>query len=142
MKLQSIPKSRAKTAYGLLSEVKRLIVEEPKRYNQGIDIRSANDSGRPLENFPACGMIGCVAGWVVVIKCERILPTYQIAEKATKILGLRPEQADELMDSCALEDYTKKELPTEGTRAYAKLGARHITRFQKKYARQLKAKRV
>ena len=142
MKLQSIPKSRAKTAYGLLSEVKRLIVEEPKRYDQTIFLSRLGDMWLEPNDYPACGTIGCVAGWVVAIKCERILPTYQIAEKATKILGLSPEQADELMESCALENYTKKELPTEGTRAYAKLGARHITRFQKRYTRQLKAKRV
>jgi hypothetical protein len=29
-----MPVSKAKTAYGLLSEIRKLILEEPKRYDQ------------------------------------------------------------------------------------------------------------
>jgi hypothetical protein len=51
-------------------------------------------------------------------------------------------QEGELFDGAALMDITDKPLPNEGTLAYAKLGVRHIRRFQKKYAEQLKAKVV
>jgi hypothetical protein len=74
MKKDLIPKSKAKTAYGLLSEVRKLILEEPKRYDQGIyiaRINGANDSVDLRSEYrqePACGTVACVAGWVATLK--------------------------------------------------------------------------
>lgn len=62
MKTKALPKSKAKTAYGLLSEVRRLILEEPKRYDQGAFICRIGGKGRSWdldpEQAPACGTVG------------------------------------------------------------------------------------
>lgn len=134
-----IPKSKAKNAYALLNEVKALILEEPKRYNQSIFIARApddiSDCDAP-EGIPACGTVGCVAGWVATLKRPSGRFGYdQASGIAGRILGLSAIQQSNLFDGGAVNGST-------GTMAYAKNGAKHITEFQKQHARQLKAKRV
>ena len=60
-----IPRSKATNAYDLLSEIQDLIRTEPKRYNQNIWLRRVK---RGEAKRPACGTVGCVAGWVVALK--------------------------------------------------------------------------
>ena len=144
---KALPKLKARTAYGLLSQVKQLILEEPKRYNQGIFISKRSNGAYNPEEYPACGTIGCVAGWVTMLVDPRededmnwywFEPT-KIAQKA---LGLEGYQCDLLFDGDAVDALAGWKTPAEGTRAYARLGARHITRFQKRYEKQLKAKKI
>lgn len=127
-----IPKSRAKTAYGLLSEVRRLILAEPKRYDQATYI--AREPTWYLKELPACGTIGCVAGWVATLKHGKPFTYAQTPTIAASILGLGHEWADLFTPSAALG---KAQSPQ-----HARSGAALIRRFQKKYAKQLKAKRV
>lgn len=128
----AMPKSKAKTAYGLLSEVRKLILEEPKRYSQRLYIARTNED--PEFEFPACGTIGCVAGWVATLTEGRFgyLETCRVAMGA---LGIDIEQAAELFDADAASG------PSQSLE-HARTGAKHIARFQQKYAKQLKAKKI
>lgn len=149
-----MPKSKAKTAYGLLSEIRKLILEEPRRYDQTAWKRTMSEVPQNLRSH--CGAVCCVAGWVDTLKSEQpVTPErapfetadngrYRVSENAQSILGISEQQADELFDGeKAGERYTRN----GGVRVYhlrnhAKRGATHIARFQTKYAAQLKAKRV
>lgn len=63
MKLAPIPTSKAKTAWGLLQDVKRAILKEPKRANMQCYV----DTQLPKDGGPACGTVGCFAGWVTLL---------------------------------------------------------------------------
>lgn len=137
-KQTTIPKSKAKTAYGLLTEVKRLILAEPKRYRQTTwGVRESVDG--PVYDMPACGTVACVAGWVMTLKRPRKPLDFLTGENAQKILGLSETQHTELFAAYALVSRTSA---APQTLAYAKAGAAHIAAFQQKYAAQLKAKKV
>lgn len=136
-----MPVSKAKTAYGLLSEIRRLILEEPKRYDQTdtVTFLSNGDDFYPQPR-PACGTVGCVAGWTCVLKIPHLKSKWQdewvdICQRAEDILGLNEHQASRLFSPHA----AKRKMQTA---EHAKRGAAHIARFQEKYAAQLKAKRV
>lgn len=58
-----IPLSKAKTAYGLLRDVQKAIASEPKRANMG----TFTETLSPAEGGPACGTVGCFAGWVSLL---------------------------------------------------------------------------
>lgn len=131
-----LPKSRARTAYGLLSEVRRLILAEPKRYYQGwwrSRGREVQESGLQA---PACGTVCCVAGWVVTLRHAQV-EALGTGETAARILGLNATQADALFAHNALSVDAAPQ-----TRAYAIAGAALIAWFQGRYAAQLKAKRI
>lgn len=128
-------KSRSKTAYGLLSEIRRLILAEPRRYNQ-YDWLKTNERG-PLA--PACGTVGCVGGWTVFLKRDKTNKT------AAGILGISSDQGDELFAGDAARSRRDKatgDYSARSIRDHARRGAAHIARFQKKHAVQLRAKRV
>lgn len=122
-----IPKSKAKTAYGLLSEVRALILAEPKRYDQARWI--SHGSG---DNYPRCGTIGCVAGWVDTLKPSR---GRHVVDRASAVLGLDYWKSSELFDGAAASGNGQ-------TVRHAKLGAAHIRRFQKSNRAELLAKKV
>ena len=127
-----IPKSKTKTAYGLLSEVKSLILAEPLRYDQTCFTTDATMRARR----PACGTVCCVAGWVATLKSPSpIRDPFEVSDFARDVLGLDNSQRSELVDIYAAG-------MTQPVAAHAKRGAAHIAKFQRKYAAQLKAKRV
>lgn len=147
-KLNKIPQSVAKDAYELLGEVKKVIVDEPKRYCQDFYLRTLSHDLKFVDNlgrkkqlraeFPSCGTIGCVAGWVVTLKQADL--SGGISEAAASLLGIGISQRSELFHGSAIYKLDKKANP--GTVKYARLGARHIERFRQKYKAQLKAKSV
>jgi hypothetical protein len=128
-----IPTSKAKTAYGLLSEVRALILAEPKRLRMSQVLRS-DATELWGEEAPACGTVGCVAGWVWMLKVGKG-PKQFVCSTAGDILGLTDPQRDALFF-----DWDMHHL--EGTPAHAKSEAEWIERFQRQHAAQLKAKRV
>lgn len=154
-----LPTSRAKTAYGLLAAICKLIVAEPKRYNQDYYLISNNNKPesflaerwRAAGRMPACGTVGCVAGWAVQLKfpeqavgIDRLSNT---AMTAREMLGLSSEQGYDLFDHTALGKVAKTEaeiaaLVAPGTEAYAALGVKHIRQFMAANKQQLKAKRI
>lgn len=69
-KLTPIPRLTKKTtAYELLNTVCKLITDEPKRYYQGWWIsRQSGFCKSKVSEFPSCGTVGCVAGWVELLR--------------------------------------------------------------------------
>lgn len=136
--MKALPKSKAKTAYGLLSEVAKLIVAEPKRYDQRNYLLTPDGPNASMfSDFPACGTIGCVAGWVVTLKAKRgrRTPNEDVCEVAADLLGLHDSQVNGLFGMFTVPGLSQ-------TAIHASNGASHIRRFQKAHAAQLKAKKV
>lgn len=141
------------TAYDLLGRVRDVILEEPKRYDQGIWAANLTDYDEVygLNNtFPACGTIACVAGWTsVLVDGPGYYRGAQVEWRAKTLLGLADWQTVELFgfdlfNGLLNEWYTEngKAWPVQGTREYAEAGAEHIRRFMAKYEFQLRLKLV
>lgn len=118
-----MPKSKAKTAYGLLSEIRSIILANPERYDQ-----------REVRQESQCGSICCVGGWVTLLKAPRTRQGNRL-DRAEQILGINDAVGNELWFAGAAGSRTDAV-------AHARRGAAHIAAFQKKYAKQLKAKKV
>ncbi|SRR5581483_3597442 len=135
-------KSRAKTAYGLLSEIAKLALDEPKRLRMGTYLSQRNeyDPEDPphigVQQWPACGTIGCIAGWAKFLT-DAPSNGEGMGEVARRVLGLSHEQATELFHDEALVHDDER-----GTKAHAKAAVRHLRAFQKANAAQLKTTRV
>ena len=130
--------ARAKTAYGLLSHVRRLILDDPRRYNQSVYIhRTRQTTIWAPSGAPACGTVGCVAGWVATLVRGKQARDGSADATASHTLGLKEEQAEELFTS-----YVISRALQPGTAKYARAGAAHVAKFQKRYQTQLRAKRV
>lgn len=156
-----MPKSKATNAHELLDEIRNLILEEPRRYNQEDWLKKKLDAHDTSYNFPACNTIGCVAGWTVALKRsertqrrmlqeEEVTFGHPFQETAQRILGLTDDQVSYLFNGSAVQDrlvktsgnFIERRVVRPGTKMYARLGYNHITRFMKKHEAQLKAKRV
>jgi hypothetical protein len=146
LKLRALPKSRAKTAYGLLSEIRRIILQDPRRYDQETTLRRIE--ARSLwyyDDAPPCGTVGCVAGWTVALKPKDAVQAVDppgwspVLRQAKAILGLTTGEAYVLFsgDAAGVRDPS-----AAGRRRHARAGAAHIARFQKAHAKHLKATRV
>ena len=134
-KNKNMPVSKARNAYELLQEIRKLILEEPKRYDQEYTLTVGDGP-----DMPACGTVGCVAGWTVALKLPDRVAQYSygggVCIRAATILGLDYEQRSLLFDGGALGRTRPQTL------RHAKRGAEHIKRFMEKHAKQLKAKKV
>lgn len=130
---------RTKTAYDLLEQIKALIIAEPKRYDQGAWLVRSTDEDVEGMQFPACGTVGCVAGWATTLTVKRKLAPYEIASVAQRVLGLSAEQREELFDGAPVGLFAGV-MPQ--TAAYAAAGVKHITAFQAKYEEQLRATKI
>lgn len=136
-----VPTSKATNAYDLLSDVIRIIREEPRRYNQMRFIARTNGAYgadnvvHGGSGFPACGTVGCVAGWVATLVRGSHFRYNRAQPIAATVLGLRGDQAWKLFSGGAADGAPQ-------TAEHAKSGIRHIRRFQKKYSTQLKATKV
>lgn len=131
-----LPVSRARTAYGLLSEIAALALAEPKRMRMSVTLLRDDPASAP-NFYPACGTVGCIAGWTTVLKGLRTDPFGGVLSSAARTLGLIGEQEDDLFCDVPLCSATNQQ-----TVAHAKAVARHIREFQKKYRHQLLAKKV
>lgn len=151
-----LPRSKATNAYDLLDEIKQLILEEPRNYDQTLWMRYFRNDSRQA---PPCGTVACVAGWTCALKgFNRI--SQATSERAADILGLDIMTARALFSGGALyylhcemagcpskpcggaESCVAGDMPKAGTMEYAQLGVEHISRFQRKYEAQLRAKSV
>lgn len=129
-----IPVSKAKTAYGLLSEIAALSLAEPKRMRMGVFLATNVTSGDWGDEMPACRTIGCIAGWTTVLTKSG---GGDVSEEARLALGLTTQQSVEL--------FLYKRLCQsfgQGTARHSRRVVSHIRRFQKKYKAQLLAKKV
>lgn len=133
-KTKSLPKSKARNAFDLLSEIAALTLEEPKRMRMGI--WGGKDSPEeyddlPAQAMPSCRTVGCIGGWVDTLKPRRPF------SGARAVLGLNDAQGDQLFHKRSLV-----KARFQGTRGHARAVVAHIRRFQQQHATQLKAKRV
>jgi hypothetical protein len=134
-----IPRTKATNAYDLLKEVRDLILEDPRRYNQRTTLNHYPPGVQWTEGprrqpilAPPCGTVGCRAGWVVELTRSR---TQYVVRGAQDILGLTDAQAETFFAAAAAAGWA-------GTPEHARSGAYGITAFLKKHAKQLKAKRI
>lgn len=146
----SFVKSHAATAYELLADVRRAILEEPKRYNQEVwRIRGKRHIVNAGFDAPSCGTMACVAGWTVALAkpaAFKKMETWRIVEQALQLLSgpndsdLRWEARDLFDGNGVFDEYEGDgDAPEPGTRAYARLGARRIARFMKEHKIKLRA---
>lgn len=132
-----LPKSKAKTAYGLLSEVCAVVLAEPKRLRMSVPLRL--NAHEFLDDAPICGTVGCVAGWTVMLKLAPREVIGSTCDAAATILGLTDTQASKLFYEFPSDH---GDTSREGSRGHAKAEVKLIRKFQKTHAKQLKAKAV
>lgn len=144
VKTEPLPRSKAKTAYGILSEVRRLILKEPLRYCQTRYIARVDSDGHSVdsigpthvvEHAPPCGTVGCVAGWIATLARGDKFTYNDTQHIAEGVLGLNYDETMELFKGQAVGG-------TPQTLDHAKRGAAHIAAFQKKYSKELRAKQL
>lgn len=84
-KLKPLPRARAKTALGLVQFVRRVILAEPKRVDMSIvAVKLPPDLGGP-----ACGWVGCLAGWIALSAGYKDMPSGRHLIRAQQLLGPR-----------------------------------------------------
>lgn len=140
-----IPLSKAKTAWGLVQDVKRAIQQEYRRANMGVySCPVSVEQGYEPERIPACGTVGCFAGWVCLLAG---LPVGSEDTPAKELLG---EDLTYLFkgrsgffhyffnagagDACVTS--------LAGTKAHAAAVVRRIERFARLNEAALKARRL
>lgn len=142
MKTEKLPTSRAKTAYGILSEVRRLILKQPLRYTQQRYIARLGSNGHDVDPIgpthtvvvaPPCGTVGCVAGWIATLARGNNFKYSDTPKIAEEVLGMSYVETEELFSGRAVSG-------TPQTLDHAERGAKHIAAFQKKYSTKLRAK--
>lgn len=129
------PVSKARTAYELLEEIRQIILEEPKRYDQRCILLCGSECKEAGRAMPACKTVGCVAGWIVALTRRDFVSVGNICGAAREILGLDADQTPQLF-------YYKAAGGAGQSIGHARRGAAHIRRFMKAHAKQLKAKKV
>lgn len=150
-----VPYSDAKTAYTLLSDVIRTILEEPKRVHmdnwllQGEGVKDFLYRKGVLDiGGPACGTIGCISGWITTLKPNANVSSIAGEDIIAPYIGwgggidgayLRRQEMREAADAMFMDTTVDA---TYGTRKYARIVAGRIRKFQKVWAKDLKAIQV
>src|SRR5678815_691170 len=78
---EKLPWFQGGSAYRLMRAVRQVILEEPRRMDMGCTVRA------PLERYdiqgraytepgPACGTIGCIAGWMHILTASTETQVY------------------------------------------------------------------
>lgn len=159
--MKGYERSKATNAYELLADVRRAILAEPRRYDQGTYKAGVArlKEAKKVDAAPACGTMACVAGWCVALKTPGIfkrLSGGRIEKRAARLLAgfaaIDPyaytdslhDRVMDLFDGGGIEDFlyeTKghRRIPNVGTREYARVGARRIKRFMQENEIALKA---
>lgn len=140
--LQPIPLSRARTAYGLLRDVQRVILAEPKRVNMKTYAVDPEKEG--YSNRPACGTVGCFAGWVVVLSKGRQVALNGGGDEAGKLLGWDlhyelPGNGYHVFNAGS-GDQCARTLP--GSKAHARAVYNRINGFIQRNLKALKARKL
>ncbi len=126
-KLAPLPKPiTSKNPVVILKHVCKLIKAEPKRYDQYESLVTEKNSlgFKGSDYFPACGTVGCVAGWVHLVTGGR--RSGPVLSSARHILGLSEEEADDFFAAHPLGVRSRSEVTP---RQHAADGIQHIKRF-------------
>ena len=138
-----MPVSNATNAYDLLTDVAKLVLDEPRRLKM-------DDWITPVEwlpekhKAPACGTVGCIAGWVSTLTPTQ---TYKSALGGT----YAEEPVDQGCRVLGVEDaydlFTRRSLVLDGERnggtlKHARNVVKAIKAFQKGHEKRLREKSV
>jgi hypothetical protein len=121
--------SEQKINVKLLREVKKMILEEPRRLDMDTWASNAREYGTPKDERPPCGTVACIAGWTAILdyvgsrgkmpKGKALINLSDNAEAtAQELLGLTSEQAARLFDSPAERWFSKNLWPQKFVDAY------------------------
>lgn len=156
MKLKAIPLSRAKTAWGHLQHVKRIILAEPKR----VDMGTFKGTKLPTVGGPACGTVACFAGWTLITAGKNATRTEFRANRlsfstpATRAQNLLGKSLDYSVEGGTDEESYEYESvfnsgngdacerTRPGTVKHARAVVARINRFMARNAAALKAKQM
>lgn len=137
--MTQLPRSNATNAWVLLLDVIALIESEPKHLWMD-SVCTVVEDHVPDIKLPECGTVGCIAGWMVILKTG-LLPTstYQ----AQKLLGVtscyyQDEFYADVYD-LFFENYPKA---PQGTPEYVAHVVNRIMQFMTKYEARLKAQKI
>lgn len=124
----------------LLRRVARHILAEPCRYDQNAEL-SFLTPGMPYKDghvVPACGTIGCIAGWVTALVADNPRNVDDPLDFAAHALGLDHDQKWILFDSVTATDddywpsrYAQAYVDAKTPRGRARVAARRIEHFIK-----------
>lgn len=135
-----------------LRQVRDKIRNSPRHFNmhQGITLAKFSPMQRPVptvpvgEAFNECGTVACIAGWtVILIEPEAQVPFsftlsnelnwMTISERARQILGLTPQQADDLFHlSDWPANWANEFYSARSDKDRARIAARRLTDFIRK----------
>lgn len=134
--LKPIPQSTARTGWELCEEIKRAFREEYKRVNMDCVVATRT----PERGGPACGTIGCFAGWGLMLRGVPIVGgidvrmgdrTVYFSVGIEKLLGKQQYHcvgpAQEWVFNIGYGDDCDRTRP--GTRAHARAVIRRINHF-------------
>ena len=77
----------------LFKRIRAHILQEPLRFYMGYWFSLVNNR---WDLKPACGTAACLAGWAVLLSGGSSRSTYNIEERAAKLLGLSPGMSAQL----------------------------------------------
>lgn len=142
------------SVFQVLTTIKELILEEPRRIDMGTGLQRRKglvvdplsehlSRTTPLRGelgWPDCGTIGCIGGlgWLLVGHSERLSPNFDMLGMQW---GLTPKQSTELFWPDTLSSNGLLHWSSDygvGTPEYAQIVAQHISNFQRKYEDQLR----
>jgi hypothetical protein len=149
---RKVPTSKAKNGYDLCLEVIDAMLEEPKRVNMDyfcllIGQGEANFAQRPATETPACGTIGCFAGWVNTLTFGRGVSRRWQSQLTKEVLGrkLKYNFRDESGHTQSYFNAGEGDGITQfkaGTPEYAIAVVQRIRRFMKVNAGPLKNRTI
>jgi hypothetical protein len=129
----------------LLRKVAQHILEEPNRYDQETFLKISHAGEEYLgpseliDKFPACGTVGCIAGWVAALTAKNPKRLKDVQRFADKTLGITSDQSQRLFAS-VVDDDDIMGWPSKFSDAYrtaatqkqrAKVASRRIEHFIK-----------
>lgn len=137
-KFSRVPKSKATNAYELLSEVCQAITEEPKRMNL-MNWSLSPKQVVQMKAPPACGTVGCIAGWVTFLKDRMVRPSSYIRERAETLLGDNSWSTKMSLGNLFSPRFS--DVPSKpGTIRHAKQVVARIRKYQEVHEAELKAR--
>lgn len=128
----------------LLRRIKREITAEPKRMNM---VTWAARPGVHGDAAPACGTVGCIAGWGIILSSKKRKPQFktlipsirrtadlwgnQIDKRGAKAFGISLTESKRLFYTSNWPEafQSKIEKVNAGTAAYARVVCQRIDRF-------------
>ena len=129
------------SGYALLGRIRRLILEEPRRYNQRSTLAVVMEGHPyPPDIIPPCGTIGCVGGWIVALtRPSQISSHTDVVALTQEILQLDIYSTHVLTDfhAAGWRGFTMEEIVP-----HAERGAEHIAQFMKDHKAHLQAVQI